>query len=307
MTLPRWMNISFGLTVPGRDSLPRPRGGWSFNGVTPEFFHASGIAIRRGRGFTAADGANAAPVAVVNGAMARLLWPGEEAIGKCFHVQADTLPCTEVVGIAEPSFRSELGEEPAPQYWLPLDQTGALDVDNRILYVRTRGEASRAVAPVRRAIQAMAADLPYANVRPFEDLIDPIIRPWRLGASLFALFGAVALALAVIGLYGVLAYTVSQRTQELGIRIALGAQSRDVVRLVVGEGVRVTLAGIALGAVGAWLGGSALAALLFGVSARDPLVFAVVALALLGAAVAASWLPAWRASRVSPSAALRVE
>ncbi|HEU4565571.1 MAG TPA: ABC transporter permease [Gemmatimonadaceae bacterium] len=307
-SLPFWMSFSFGLYIPGRDSIPRLRGGGPYaNAVTPEFFQTTGIPIRQGRAFGAGDVKGAPPVAVVSEAMARALWPGRNAIGQCFRMSADTLPCFEIVGIAADAVRDRIDEPAAAQYWVPLDQARAFVPRNRALYVRTSGDAEKSVAPVRRAIQSLAGDLPYANVRPFADLVAPQIRPWRLGASMFGLFGLVALALAVIGLYGVLAYTVSQRTQELGVRIALGARERDIVSLVVGEGVRVTIIGIALGAAGAWAGSKALAALLFGVSAHDPAVYATVALTLLATALAASWLPAWRASRVDPMAALRVE
>ena len=307
ITMPLWMNFSWSLRVPGRDSLPRMRGGYAANAVTPEFFQTTGIAIRRGRALSSGDGRGTAPVAVINEALARIAWPGQNAIGKCFHIAADSLPCFEVVGIAESSFRDELGEDPAPQYWIPLGQTLPDMPKSRLMFVRAKGDPSSQVTAIRRAMHAAAPDLPYANVRPFEDMLDPLLRPWRLGASMFALFGLVALALAVIGLYGVLAYTVSQRTQEIGVRVALGAQARDVLRLVVGEGVRVAAVGIALGAVAAWIGTRALAALLFDVSAHDPAVFVTVALALLGAAIAASWIPAWRASRTDPASALRSE
>jgi putative ABC transport system permease protein len=169
-------------------------------------------------------------------------------------------------------------------------------------------DAANGLVPVvRRAMQSVAPDLPYANVSPFTELYDPQVRPWRLGATMFSLFGGAALLLAVVGLYAVLAYSVSQRTHEIGVRLALGAQAGHVVRLVVTQGVRVALIGLAVGAVGAWVGGRFVRDQLFGVSAHDPLVFGVVAATLLAVAGLASWVPARRASRTDPLEALQAE
>ena len=181
----------------------------------------------------------------------------------------------------------------------------------RALFVRSRAPGAKAVSAlvpvVRRAMVATAADLPYADVRPFPDLYATQVRPWRLGATMFSLFGGAALLLAVVGLYAVLAYAVSQRTHEMGVRLALGARGGDVVRLVVSQGVRVALIGLIIGTAGALAGARFVRDQLFGVSAHDPAIFAAVALALLAVAVAASWLPARRASRVDPVEALRAE
>lgn len=137
--------------------------------------------------------------------------------------------------------------------------------------------------------------------------LNPVLRPWRLGATMYTIFGVLALAVAAIGLYGVIAYSVAQRLHEMGVRIALGARTGDLLRLVVGEGVRVALIGIVLGVAGAFAAGKLIASLLFGVPSRDPLTFGIVAIVLLLTATLASLIPAWRASRADPNLALRAE
>jgi predicted permease len=297
------------LEVPGLDSLPQVKtGGPYITAVTPGYFRTMGTGIRRGRAFTEADGAGAQRVAIVNETMAKLYWPGEDPIGKCLKIGAPPVACSLVVGVAENARQNEITDETVVQYYVPLAQAGSLlDTPLFLLFVRTRGPADAMVAPVRRAVQGSAPNLPYPNIDPMPQLFADQLRPWQLGSLLLSLFGGLGLLLAAIGLYGVLSYTVSQRTQELGIRIALGAARRDLLRLVVRQGVRVTLIGIALGAIGALLAGGAIASLLYGVSPRDPFVLIAVALVLLGVAIVASYLPARRATKVDPMVALRYE
>jgi putative ABC transport system permease protein len=147
----------------------------------------------------------------------------------------------------------------------------------------------------------------FVTVGTLESTLDPVLRPWRLGAAMFTIFGALALVVAAIGLYGVIAYSVAQRLHEMGIRVALGAKTGDLLRLIVGEGIRVALLGIVLGAAGAFAAGKLIASLLFGVPSHDPLTFGIVAIVLLLVATLASLVPAWRASRVDPNLALRAE
>ena len=147
----------------------------------------------------------------------------------------------------------------------------------------------------------------YVNVRGVSTTLDYVLRPWRLGATMFTLFGVLALVVASVGLYGVIAYSVTQRTHEMGVRAALGAKRGDLLRLVVGEGMRITVIGIVLGAAVSLAAGKFMAALLFGVSARDPGTFVLVAAVLLGVAGIASLVPAWRAARADPTSALRAD
>ena len=175
------------------------------------------------------------------------------------------------------------------------------------MVVRPRGDVAALIEPLRRELQQLAPDVLFFAIEPLQDALDPQIRPWRLGASMFVIFGLLALLIAAVGLYSVLAYLVSQRTQELGVRMALGARAADILRLIVREGLIMTMLGMALGTLIATLAGRFIAAMLFDTSPRDPAVFAVVGMTLLAAALVALLVPAWRAARVDPAQALRAE
>jgi predicted permease len=309
-SLPFSSSYAAGFRVAGRDSLPRvPDGGPYLNAVTGDFFATVGMRVLRGRGLTAADGEGTARVVVINESMARLYWPGESPLGACVHFGQDSVPqCATVVGVAEDARRQGIVESTSLQYFVPLGQHPDFMQDRR-LFVRPAPGADPTVvaAAVRREMQTAAADLPYADVFPMSDLLDGEMRPWRLGASLFGAFGLLALALAAVGLYGVIAYSVSQRTHELGVRMALGARAGDVRRMVLAQGVALAAAGAAIGLVLAYAAAPRVQALLFKTSPRDPAVFAGVVATLLLVAVAACVVPAWRASRVDPAEALRTE
>jgi len=297
--------------VPGLDSVPVPPGGGPFvNAVRPGFFAAMGTRILRGREFTEADESSRARVVVVNETMARLAWPGQDALGKCVRVGSDTAPCAEVIGVAENSRRQDWVEGEIFHVHLPLSQAPDW-MAARLLVVRPAGGGGRyperLAADVRRAMQTAAPDLPYAEVRPLETLYASELRPWRLGATMFGAFGALAVLLAAVGLYGVMALSVAQRTRELGVRIALGARGGDVVRLVVRQGVRLVAGGTVVGLAAALGAGRWVEALLFRVSPRDPAVYGGVVLLLLAVGVAACLVPSWRAARVDPAVALRAE
>ena len=296
------------IKVPGRDSIPQVKtGGPYVSAVTPDYFRTMGSAIRRGRAFTDGDVAGAANAVIVNESMARLIWPGDDPVGKTMKLGSDPAPFT-VVGVVEDARRESVIDELVIQLFVPLAQSDSLLSDGvSSLIVRTAGPAAPLVGAVRREIQASSPDLPYPNIDPMPQLFADQLRPWRLGSSLFTLFGALGVLLAAIGLYGVLSYGVSQRTQELGIRIALGAGRRRVLGLVLRQGVQLTLAAVALGVVGALATGRAIASLLYGVSPHNPLVLLTVATILTCIALLASYLPARRATRVDPMVALRYE
>jgi predicted permease len=289
------------VSVPGQDSIPRlSTGGPYCQQVTPGYFAAIGTPVR-GRAFTAAD--RAGSVAIVNETMARLLWPGKNAIGKCF--VADEKTCAEVIGVVPDARRFQAVEDASMTFYVPFsgDSNGYITA----LVVRVRGRPEDWITTVRSAIQETAPNLPFASVTPVADLLAPSIRPWRLGTAMFSGFALLALVLSAVGLYGVLAYIVTQRTHEMGVRVAMGAQRWDVQRLMVSHGVRVAAIGAALGALAGLVAGRVLSSLLYGVSPRDPLVlFAAVLVPVVVAAVA-SYLPARRASRVDPVVALRAE
>jgi len=302
LTVPFWMTWQVNLYTPGIDSVNR-LGDFTLQAASPDFFATMGTRIIRGRGFTAADGAHAPHVMVVGESMAKKIWPKEDAIGKCMRVSADTVPCSTIVGIAEDVRRGSMSKTEM-HYYVPIDQ---FHPSMGGLFVRTNGHAADHAEEVRRGLQALMPGSSYVTVSAMSSIIAPVIRSWRVGAIMFAVFGLLALVLAAVGLYSVIAYNVTQRTHEMGVRVALGAQAGDVTRLVVREGLRVVVPGVALGAGIALLAGKWIAPLLFDVSPKDPPVIVTVVLTLLAVAVAASWLPARRASRVDPSVALRVD
>jgi predicted permease len=303
VTIPFWGMWSTGLYVQGIDTVSR-LGQFDLNAVSPAYFALMGTRILRGRGFTEADIAGAPRAMVVSESMAKTLWPGKNAIGQCIRVSADTMPCTYVVGIAENIKERGLSDDPGLFYYLPAAQfapgTGGL-------VVRTRGDAAEAVEGIRRELQKEMPGASYVTVTPFATVLGRETTSWKLGATMFVAFGVLALIIAAIGLYSVIAYNVAQRTHEMGVRVALGAQARDVAQLVVTEGVRLGGVGVLLGAAIALSAGKWLKPLLFEQSPRDPTVFGVVTLVLLAVTIAASWIPARRASRVDPSVALRSE
>ena len=235
-------------------------------------------------------------------------WSGENAVGKCVKLGADSAPCLRVIAVAE-DVRKETVLEPEDvlQVYIPLERATA-SMNARVLLVRASiRDAETLIEPLRRAVQTAAPALPYADVRPMSLLLEGEIRPWRLGATMFGTFGLLAVLLTAVGLYGVVSYTVAQRTQEMGVRIALGAQSLDVVRLVMRDGLAVTVIGAAIGLVLALASGRLVDSLLFNVSPRDPLVLGGVIVLLLAVGALASLVPAWRAARTDPIVALRSE
>jgi ABC-type antimicrobial peptide transport system permease subunit len=215
----------------------------------------------------------------------------------------DTVPCTHVVGVAQDIKRESLSEDAGLQYYLPIDQQEA-GVGGG-LFIRVRGNAASHTEQIRRELQKVMPGASYVTVTPLDDILGGQTRSWTLGATMFTVFGLLALLVAAVGLYSVIAYNVAQRSHELGVRIALGARSPDVVRLVVSEGLRVSVIGVGIGTIAALGAARYVGPLLFGVSPRDPAVLTGVATILVAVAVLASLLPAWRASRVDPSVALR--
>jgi len=296
-----WATAS-SVSVPGRDSIPQLKGGGPYyQRVTPGYFAAMGTPVR-GRAFTPAD--RGAPVAIVSETMARLLWAGETAIGQCFFVGSDKR-CAEIVGVVPDARRFSAVEDVAMHFYVPFTPDSSAFIT--ALVVRARGRPEDLVAPVRAAMQETAANLPYAAVTPLADLVAPSIRPWRLGTTMFGVFAGLALVLAAVGLYGVLSYTVAQRSHEIGIRMAMGARRGNVLGLMVGQGVRIAALGAGIGALAALAGGRVLSSLLYGVSPRDPVVLLGAAVIPLVVAAVASYVPARRAAKVDPVVALRYE
>jgi len=306
VTVPFWMTWNENIYVAGWDTASLNRMGmFNIQGASPEYLATVGTRLVRGRNIAASDTKDAPKVMVVSQTMASKLWPGKDAIGQCVRVGADTNPCSEVVGIAEDiRTNDEFNKDNMLYYYRPIDQVQA---EGGGLFVRVRGEAATHAESVRRSLQKLMPGSSYVTVRPMAEIFGPTIRSWQLGATMFVAFGALALVLAAIGLYSVIAYNVVQRTHELGVRVAFGAQVRDVIRLVLTEGLRVSALGIVIGGAAALVAVRWVAPLLFNVSPRDPLVFGFVVAVLLAAATLASLIPALRAARVDPNVALRSE
>jgi predicted permease len=302
ITVPFWTSINQDLYVAGIDSVDK-LGEFYYHAVSPDYFATMGTKLRRGRLITEQDTRAAPPVMVVSESMAKKLWPGRDAIGQCVRVNADTVPCTEVVGVVQDIMRGSLTNDDGLQYYLSIDQQSRTIGGG--LFIRVRGDAESYVESTRRELQLVMPGAAYITVTPFSTILGGQTRSWTLGATMFTVFGVLALLVAAVGLYSVIAYNVVQRRHEIGVRVALGAQSPDVVRLVLVEGLKVSLLGVVIGSVIAFGAARYVGPLLFNVSPKDPAVFSGVALTLLVVAVAATLMPAWRASRVDPSIVLR--
>jgi predicted permease len=292
------------LRLPGVDSLPIPRGvGPLYYSVTPDYLEVLGLDILRGRSIRETDLEGTPLVAVVNETMARTLWPAGDALGECFYFN-DQDQCTTVVGVVESASMGEIEGTQWLTYYLPSSQTG---FPAEGLYIRAGGTTSDVAAAVAPVLRSFSPVVRYADVRTLRQILEPQSRSWTLGAMLFSTFGILALLVASIGLYSVLAFDVLQRTREIGIRTALGPERGRVPRGVMVEGGRIAFLGCLIG-----LGVSVLVApfvqpLLFHVPGRDPGVFAAVGLALLTVGSLSSLPPALRATRVDPVEALRQE
>jgi len=292
------------LSVPGRDSIPELEGGGPYiSAVTSGYFASVGTPLRRGRVFTAEDREGSAPVVIVNETMARILWSGEDALGKCLLVGGAKI-CSQVVGVVADVHRNGLREPPAMQYYVPFGQERG--IGGSVLLVRPRGQVSEALPLVRQSVLEMP-NVAGVRMETMQSVIDPEYAPWRLGAAMFGVFGGLALVIAAVGLYSVIAYLVLDRTRELGVRIALGASGGRIVREVVMSGMATTAMGIGLGTAAALVAGRFIEPMLFDVTAKNPTVIASVAVVVLLIAVVAAWSPARRASRVDPVTALRAD
>jgi predicted permease len=307
LSVPFWQSWEFNIVVPGLDTAYTNHiggGNILLQAASPGYFATMGTRLLRGRGIGAADLEGAPLVAIVSRSLAAALWKDAEALGKCFKIGADTAPCRTVVGVAEDIVRSDFRDDPRLTYYLPIAQfrpgLGGL-------FVRTRGPADRYVEQVRRALQREMPGDAYVNVKPLAEVVAPSMRQWDLGATMFTIFGVLALVVAAVGLYSVTAYGVAQRTHELGVRVALGAERGDLLRLVLGEGLRLAGLALVIGLAGALVAARFAAPLLLDTSPRDPAILATVAGLLLVMSVAASAVPALRAARVDPNLALRDE
>ena len=304
VSVPFWSNEGTGIWVPGVDSVNQ-KWNFLFNTGSPDYFKTMGTRILRGRAFDERDRAGTGLVLVVGERMAQVLWPGQDALGKCVKIGAENEPCAQVIGIAEEMHLRSLTSERDYSYYIPVAQhTAPPDLQ---VFVRVTGNPERAIEPLRRELQRLMPGPAYVNVVPLSQLIDPSLRSWKFGTTMFVAFGGLALLLAAIGLYSMIAYDVTQRTRELGVRIALGSSVSRVLRLIVSSGLRLVGAGVVLGVLVALWGAKWMEGFMFQQTARDPVIYGVVAGILLLVAVVAAVVPALRATRIDPNSALRVD
>ena len=303
----RGMNFNFsveGQPAPSDAKLPFAL----FRVVSPDYFRAMGIPLRRGRFFDARDSADSQPAVLVNRSLAERYWPGEDPIGKRFKIGALDSPNAwlTVVGVVGDVRQTGLYEQKL-EFYVPYAQERRSFVAPRDLVVRTKSDPATIAAAVRQAVWSVDKDQPVSNVRTLDQVFAAAISQERFQALMLGLFAALALLLACVGLYGVISYAVVQRTHEIGVRMALGAQPLDVLSLVIRQGMMLTFAGLVAGIVAGTFVTRVLSDLLFGVTPRDPLTFAGVPVLLLLVAFFACYIPARRATRIDPLTALRCE
>jgi predicted permease len=308
----RWMMGGGSLELPGRSELPEiPTGGPYVNCVTPGFFAATGMNILEGRSFLEQERDSGRAI-VVNETMARLYWPGQSPVGKCVSVSG-LEGCTSVVGVVADSRRFKIVEDEAVLYYYRLLPSTAEGKgcpsfgDDRALLLRQAPGIRRMDGAIRQVFGNLEPGLPYLKIETLGEALDPEIRPWRLGATVFTAFGILATILAMVGLWSSVAYAVSQRTREFAIRKAIGADNRSLVGMMLRDGVRNSVVAVATGLLIAGMVSPLIAGLLFEVDPRDYLVFAVVGVVTVTVATFAILPAAWRASRIEPASALRAD
>lgn len=295
------------------DRPPRADGDRAWNAgishVATDYFETLGIPILRGRGLTRTDDRDAPLVAVVSESMASTYWPGEDVIGKRFgYLMADTVPWMTIVGLVPDPVTGTLASEPYPHVYVPEGQGGLSTYfvpRTLAIVVRSRTTTESVLASARQAVADFDSDLPLYRVRTMDDIVSASLAGPRVTTNLLGGFALIALLLATVGVYGVISYSVAGRTREIGVRIALGAERREITQLILAEGARPVVIGVVLGLAGAWFSTRLVESMLFGVAPTDPLTFATLPLMLLVVGVTASLVPALRATRIAPTEALR--
>jgi len=301
--------FSISFEIEGRPMAPKDHPSGDFFAAGVGYFRTMGIPIIKGRDFDDRDRHGSTPVIIITETLARQFFPNEDPIGKRIEPGINTIEdedttMREIVGVAADVRNRSLDTPPKPAYYVPQTQ---VPFDSAVMVVKTSGEPHGLISAATKQVAALDQDLPLYGAKSMEEYLSSSVAAPRFSTTLLAIFAAVALVLTVVGLYGVMSYSVAQRTNEIGIRLALGAQSRDVLLMIVKQGGTLILLGLAIGLVGAYLATRAIASLLFGVTAKDPFTFGTVAVLLAIVALLACYVPALRATKVDPMDALRCE
>jgi putative ABC transport system permease protein len=295
-------------TVQGQPAPPGAEPNADYRPISANYFRTLGLPLLRGREFTERDTVDAPDAVIVNEELAQRYWPGEDPIGKRLQIAQEKTRWREVVGVVGNAKLSGLEAKVEPAIYLPLSQnTWPHALRTSSLVVRTKADPQGVTAALRQELRAIDPTLPITQVRTMAEILDDSLAPRRFNLALLLIFAVVAGVLAVVGIYGVMSYGVAMRTNEIGIRLALGAQPSDILNLVMSEGVKLTSGGVLLGLLGAFALTRLMTGLLFGVSAVDPIVFTAIALLLAATALLAAYLPARRAARVNPVQALKYD
>ena len=306
MTVPMSSASASNFEVPGVEPPPMPRGGPYNSAVTSGFFATIGATMVQGRDFTDAEERTPARVLVVNEAVAKAYWANASPIGQCAIFGSDSV-CSTVIGVVRTVLQFNLINDDRAIVYAPPSHPGVDGAPPGAMLIRVAGEPATVIPAIRRTLQGLSPSMPFVTVRPYSELVAPQLQPWRLGATMFTLFGGIALVIAAVGLYSVMAYWVSQRRHEIGVRMALGAQRSHVVRLVALQSSRAVAAGLLLGAAGALIASRWIGDLLYETSPREPMVYAGAALVLALASVVASVVPVRRSTAVDPAQTIRAE
>ncbi|HSQ23401.1 MAG TPA: ABC transporter permease, partial [Pyrinomonadaceae bacterium] len=301
--------FSISFQIDGRPVAPKDQPSADMFVTEANYFRTMGIPILKGRDFEDRDEHKSTPVVIVTDTFAKQFFPGEDPIGKRIKPglsswEDEKATMREIVGVVADIRNRGLNTEPKPAYYLPQSQ---VPFNQLIVVVKTAGDPNSLITSATREVRLMDQELPVFGVKTMDDYIAGSVAAPRFNTTLLSIFAAVALVLTVIGLYGVMSYSVAQRTNEIGIRMALGAQTRDVLKLIVNQGVRLVVIGLALGMAGALALTRLLSSLLFGVGTKDPATFVAIAALLALVALLACYVPAWRATKVDPLEALRYE
>jgi putative ABC transport system permease protein len=279
-----------------------------YRAITTGYFRTMGIRLLKGRDFTERDKSGAPDAVIVNEELAHRLWPGEDPIGKSLQVATESTRWREVVGVAANARLSGLEAKVDPAIYVPFPQNSWPNaLRNSFIVVRTTADPKSLVPAIGRELRAVDPGFPVSQIRTMDEIVGESLSQRRFNTVLLALFAVVAVALAAVGIYGVMSYTVSQRTREIGIRMALGAKQSDITKLVTWSGARLAVLGVTTGLVAAGISSRWLSSLLFGVTSTDPMTFGVTAVLLGALTLVAGYIPSRRAARTDPIAALRFD